>query len=213
LRNESVGKLEKACVFCYNYYMNYKNKKSKSNKKIFFTTITLLMLVLLAFVVYFQFFKDKDSNNSEELEAKTTSLAPTADENFSAGNDRPEQGLNSDKGEAIISDNQGSIDNIPSESNWIKSATGEITLYSPSENQLIKNGDVISGESELSSVSFRIIDDLSGLISTGELAVVDNKFSGSISFSTTASAGRLDIFGSKTDGAEFSNIEVGVRFK
>ena len=193
--------------------MNYKNKKSKSNKKSYILVAIVFLVILIILFWYFVITKDNKNNTSNDEEAKTTSLAPTADENFSTGNDRPEQGLNSDKGEAIISDNQGSIDNIPNESNWIKSATGEITLYSPSENQLIKNGDVISGESELSSVSFRIIDDLSGLISTGELAVVDNKFSGSISFSTTATVGRLDIFGTRSDGAEFSNIEAGVRFK
>ncbi len=193
--------------------MNYKNKKSKSNKKNFFLFFAIILIILLGLFWYLIFVKDNESSNEKNDSAKTSSLAPTADETFSAGNDRPEQGLNSDKGEAIISDNQGSIDNIPSESNWIKSTTGEITLYSPSQNQLIKNGDIISGESELSSVSFRIIDDLSGLISTGELAVVNNKFSGSISFSTTATVGRLDIFGTRNDGAEFSNIEVGVRFK
>ena len=193
--------------------MNYKNKKSKSNKKSYILVAVVFLVILIILFWYLVITKDNKNNTSNNEEAKTTSLAPTADENFSTGNDRPEQGLNSDKGEAIISDNQGSIDNIPNESNWIKSATGEITLYSPSENQLIKNGDVISGESELSSVSFRIIDDLSGLISTGELAVVDNKFSGTISFSTTATAGRLDIYGSRSDGVEFSNIEVRVRFK
>jgi len=192
--------------------MSYKNKKSKSNKKLFYFVIAVLLLVILAFVVYFQFFKDKNTNNSEDLNAKTTSIAPTAQENFTEGGDR-EVGEAQDRGEVVVTDNQGSIDNTPDESQWTSSSTGEITLYSPSKNQVLENDSLISGETTLSDVYFRIIDNVSGVISEGKLSVVSGKFSGKVSFSTTATEGRLDIYSTRSDGAEISNIEVPVLFK
>lgn len=192
--------------------MNYKNKKSKSNKKLLYIVVSVILLAILAFVVYFQFYKDKNSNNSEELDAKTTSLAPTAQENFTDGDDR-EVGEARDRGEAKVIDNQGSIDNTPDESSWTSSSTGEITLYSPSDNQRLENGSLISGETTLSDVYFRIIDNVSGVISEGKLSVVSGKFSGNVSFSTSATEGRLDVYSTRSDGAEFSNIEIPVLFR
>lgn len=180
--------------------------------------ILVIGIVVVLAVIFFVFNRSKQSNNTElgidqDANAKTTSTSPTAQEGYTDGNDRPIQETNREKGDAVISDNQGSISQIPEESSWTTSSTGQITLYSPSKNQLIKNGGSISGQSSLSAVSFRIIDDVSGEISTGQLSVVNGKFSGIISFSTTASEGRLDIFGTKSDGGEFSNVEVPVRFK
>jgi hypothetical protein len=191
-----------------NYKINQSNQK-KSNKKLYIGLVSALIILLI--IGYFVYGK----NNSPVVynEEKTTSTAETAQSDFTGGNERPVQEANKDKGDAIVSDNSGSISVVPDESNWTTSASKEITLYSPSQNQLIKNGDSISGESTLSVVSFRIIDDISGVIAMGELSVVNGKFSGDISFSTSAASGRLDIFGTRADGGEFSNIEVPVLFK
>jgi hypothetical protein len=43
--------------------------------------------------------------------------------------------------------------------------------------------------------------------------VVNGKFSGQITYTTNATAGRIDIFASRADGSEYSNIEIPVRFK
>lgn len=192
--------------------MNYKNKKSNTSKKTFYVVIAVILLAILLAVVYLQFYKDKNTINSEELDAKTTSLAPTAQENFTDGDDRV-VGEAQDRGEATVTDSQGDIDNIPDESLWTSSSTGEITLYSPSENQVLENDSLISGETTLDDVYFRIIDSVSGVISDGKLSVVSGKFSGKVNFSTAAAEGRLDIYSMRGDGSEFSNIEISVLFK
>ncbi len=193
-----------------NYKINQSNQK-KSQKKL----LIISLLVGLIIIVLVGFFAYQSSNDDTGLDsdAKTTSSAETAQSSFSDGNERPIQEANQDKGEAVITDNSGSIAEVPDESTWVSSSTGQITLYSPSENQLIINGNEISGESSLSSVNFRIIDDISGVISTGQISVVNGKFSGNMQFSTSASSGRLDIYATRDDGSEFSNIEVPVLFK
>jgi len=193
-----------------NYKINQSQQKNSYKRPLLVTTMVCIVAILAT--GYFIYDKDK-TNEAMDSNAKTTSTAETAQSDFSGGNDRPIQEADNEKGEAIISDNSGSISEIPNESNWTTSSSGEITLYAPSQNQLIENGYTISGKSTLPVISFRIIDDISGVISTGELSVVDGKYSGSISLSTSASGGRLDIFGTKEDGSEYSNIEVLVRFK
>jgi cytoskeletal protein RodZ len=202
--------------------MSYKNKNSKYKKSntsktrsklIKLTAVVVCLLFVSATVLYFADRSSKKENSYADSGAKTTSLAPSAQEDFTSGDERPVSESNPDKGEAYVTDSQGNVSNVTDQSQWTRSQSGEITVYSPTTNQLINNSDVLSGESSLPKVSFRIIDDVSGVISTGELSVVNGKFSGNLSFTTTASAGRVDIFGAREDGSEFSNVEVGVRFK
>lgn len=144
-------------------------------------------------------------------DAKTTSSAPTAQEDFTGGDERliPEN----KKNEGTVQDTGGTASNNVDDSLWTNSADNMITVYSPAKNALVTNGSVLSGESKLPKVYFRLIDDVSGVISRGSLNVVNGKFSGTFDFSTTGTNGRLDIFNSASDGVESSNVEIPVRFK
>lgn len=144
-------------------------------------------------------------------DAHTTSSVPSAQADFTGGNDR--QPASSDRNEGIVTDNDGQVSNTPPASQWTKSPDGQITVYSPAQNSILKKGDSLSGESRLQVVSFRLIDDVSGVIAQGSLSVVGGKFSGTFDFSTTATNGRLDVFYMSDDGVEKSNLEVAVRFK
>lgn len=190
--------------------MYKKNKKSLNINKKILLVVTLLLIVAIA--VYFFINRSNKSELKIVTDAKTTSLAPTAQEDFTDGDDRA-VGEAQERGEATVTDSQGDIDKTPDESQWNSSSTGEITLYSPYKNEILKNDSVISGETTLSDVYFRIIDNVSGVISEGKLSVVSGKFSGRVNFSSTATEGRLDIYSTRSDGAEFSNIEVPVLFK
>jgi hypothetical protein len=66
--------------------------------------------------------------------------------------------------------------------------------------------------SKLDLVQYRVIDSNSGVIATGNLKVVDGKFSGIVTYSSTATEGRIDIFAVKQDGTEYANVELPVRF-
>lgn len=145
--------------------------------------------------------------------AKTTSDAPSAQENFTGGEERePGNTLQENAGSGDVLDQNGFIDAGVDTSNPTTSATGEISVFTPEPNTIISDGAVLSGQSSLSKITYRLIDSASGVIASGELSVVEGKFSGIIKFTTAASKGRVDIFGTKDDLSEFSNIEIPVRF-
>lgn len=143
--------------------------------------------------------------------AKTTSTATTAQSDFTGGDVRNDS--SSSKNEGVATDNNGQITSVPSKDNWSTSASGNITLYEPSSNSLFTDGSVVSGASTLPVVSYRLIDDVSGMIANGTLKVVGGHFSGMIQFSSNGSQGRLDIFSATDDGVESDSIELPIRFK
>ena len=181
------------------------------NKKVIASIV--LILVLAAGTGVYAYMRNNDSDYVYGPdEARTTSEEPTAQPDFTDGTDREAgNSLNEFEGSGGITDSNGADSSDTSQP--IVSDTGEITVYLPHKNSLIKPGQEVSGTSKLSKVSYRIIDDLTGMIGTGELKVVDGKFSGKLQFDTGAKEGRLDIFGTKEDATEFSSVEIPVRFK
>lgn len=146
--------------------------------------------------------------------AQTTSRAPTAQGDYSGGSSSRQAGntLNENRGSGIVTDNKGVVNTPSSQSTWTVSTSGEITVYTPAKDAVLTSGSIISGGSTLSVVSFRLIDNITGQISTGKISVVSGKFSGTATFNTNAKIGQLDIFATKADGTEFSNISIPVRF-
>lgn len=182
--------------------------------------ISIISLLLLSAGVWYAFnvqkSRTKVANQATKDMVKTTSEQPSAQENYtSTENDDnkslPGNTLGENRGSATVQDDGGN--GSTETANPIVSATGELTVFSPGLNSLVKSGQSISGKTKLSKVNFRIIDSISGVIASGELTVVNGKFSGTTSYTTNAKEGRIDIFGTKTDGTEFSNIEIPVRFQ
>lgn len=194
-----------------------KYQKSRSKKKIFIILGVALVAVLVFGIlevsgktnILLSQSSDKDTNDRS---AKTTSKAPTAQEDFTEGNERepstPDRG-----GEGTVSDTGGNVSSPPPQNQWSTSPSGAITVYSPGRDTLITSGSTISGKATTPKVSFRLIDNVTGVIAQGELSVVNGNFSGTFNFSTTASTGRLDVFNTREDGVESNNVEVPIRFK
>lgn len=186
------------------------------NKKI--TIILIAVVSFIAVIVILEktkvtdFYTSKQSTPTEN--EKTTSKTQTAQNDFTGADARePGNTLNEQKGTGIVHDNNGQASKPVDTSNPTVSKTGEITLFSPRQNALVTNGTEINGASTLKKVSYRLIDDVSGVISMGELSVINGKYSGILDFRTSAQDGRLDIYGTRIDGSEFSNVEQQVRFK
>lgn len=176
----------------------------------FITVGVVLVLLIGAFLIYKR--GQQAANESNQYpSAQTTSTAPTAQSNFSGGNDRPIS--DSNKNEGTVTDNEGNVGETPSQDQWTTSNSGQITIYMPAKDSVIKDGDKITGVSSLSTVNFRLIDDATGVIAEGRLNVVNGKFAGTFDFSTTATEGRIDVYSTRADGTEFSNIEIPIRFK
>ncbi|NBX98005.1 hypothetical protein EBQ81_04035 [bacterium] len=194
------------------YNKNMKTSKKNSSRKKLIVLITFLAIGPAITGLYILKINDKNTKTSETT-AKTTSTVPSAQENFTSNSDRAAAPTPTDKGSGGIADTQGQ-DATPSDnSDWTVSESGEITVYKPQKNSLLTKGAVLSGESRLSVVNYRLIDDISGMISQGQLGVVNGKFSGTISFNTNATGGRLDVYGATDSGNEFSNVEIPIRFK
>lgn len=189
------------------------NKNSKKNKII----LVLLALVALGVVIVVLekthvinlYSKDSGATVSD----RTTSTTETAQEDFNDGDQRePGNSLSEDEGSGGVEDTNGSITPETDTSSPLVSETGEITVYAPKNNTPLTSGQILAGRSTLPKVSYRLIDSSTGMIAAGELNVVNGNFSGKINFVTGARDGRLDIFGTRADLSEFSNVEIPVRF-
>lgn len=193
-------------------FLSKRQKKSK-NKRMRVATAVLIVVIIAAaaWVAYSKWFTDpKDVENTV-----TTSEQPSAQADYNAGGDdnkeAPGNTLHEGGGSAGIAEGAGSGAENTGEP--IVSSTGEITVYAPAQNSVVKSGQVVSGASSLPTVSYRIIDNVSGVIASGQLNVVDGKFSGKLNFDTSATEGRLDIFATKADGTEYSNIAISLELR
>lgn len=145
-------------------------------------------------------------------EAKTTSTAPSAQDDFTNGGER-QVSTPADKSEGVVKDNNGSVGTVPNANQWTRSSDGKITVYSPEKSLLIASGFTLSGASSYQKVNFRLVDNASGVISQGSVNVLSGKFSGTFSFTSKGTEGRLDVFYANEDGVESSNVSVPVRYK
>lgn len=194
--------------------MTKHNPIKRNKKRLILLGVLVLLASLTAWLLIPNSSRDRFLNESAEEatdNAQTTSTTPTAQSDYTSGNDRPVS--NQDKNEGLVVDNHGNVGNVPSEDQWTSSNSGQITVYFPAQNALLADGDSLSGSSSLSEISFRLIDSVSGLIAQGQITVVNGKFSGTFDFNTSANEGRLDVFGVASDGTEFSEIEIPVRFR
>lgn len=192
-----------------------KRAPTKPKRRGLYIVCVVLIIVLLLFTILellniTNIFGNHRSNNLNS-DAQTTSSVPSAQSDFSDGGDRIVGDTTGNNDIGSISDNAGTPSS--NTSSPITSVTGEITLYLPIKNALVKSGQEVAGDSSLSAISYRIIDNTHGVIATGSLSVVNGKFSGNMNFDTDATEGRLDIFGTRSDGVEFSSIEVPIRFR
>ena len=193
-------------------YVN-KNRKNKNRKKLYIVAVISYILIASAASAGYFILKDR-ANKTVETDAKTTSEAPSAQENFSEGGERePGNGVFENKGSGRVEDLNGQENKATDPSTWTTSKSKEITVHSPSANSIISKGTIVSGTSSISVVNYRLIDSLSGVIAQGEISTVNGVFSGKLSFDTGATEGRLDIYGIRSDGQEYSNIEIPIRFR
>lgn len=193
----------------------HKNKHHNRKKaKIVLVALVVVAIVATVTINMILAGKNKPTHDAVVSNDQTTSTEPTAQADFSDGTERePGNTMHENRGFGGISDNNGDISGNIDTSSPLTSGSGEISIYAPGKDAAIQSGAILAGISSLSSVSYRLIDSVSGVISTGSLKVVDGRFSGTLDFSTSASEGRIDIFGARSDGTEFSNIEIPVRFR
>lgn len=184
------------------------------NKKII---IGILILLVIGIGLFFSEKSglinviDTPDKTATSSGVETTSKAPTAQSSFTDGDNR--QPLPTSSNEGTVTDNNGSIASIPPENEWTTSKDAKITVYSPAKDSVVESGDRVTGTSTLERVAFRLIDDVTGVIAEGTIGVRNGKFSGTLNYTTTAETGRLDIYTTRSDGAESSVVEIPISYR
>lgn len=193
-------------------------KKSKTPRLLVIVAVSLLLLTCI-FVALERFGITNFVNNPKSAtqktsdKAKTTSNQPSAQSNFTSDSASNTKKLASTiENEGTVADTNGTVISNTNASQYIKSNGGVIIVHEPLTNSQLKKGSQLVGESTADEVSFRLIDNITGVIAQGNLKVVSGKFSGTFDFSTTATEGRLDLFTATPDGVESNNIYIPVRF-
>lgn len=183
-----------------------------------------LVLVIVCGGIAFWVARNANKQNSlgqYDSSAKTTSDLPSAQEDFQATNtgdednakDRePGNSIREDQGSAGITDTNGNIPPSVDTSKPTTSQTGEITVYSPQQNQSVSREIIVAGTAKIKTVMYRISDDVTGVIETGSLSVINGKFSGTLKITTGAKVGQVSFFGVQSDDNEFSNVTIPLRF-
>ncbi|HET9174013.1 MAG TPA: hypothetical protein VFN56_01885 [Candidatus Saccharimonadales bacterium] len=181
-------------------------KNNPSRKK--FSLIVLFVLLLLAGAVSLYIIHTKSSAASKVPPAVVhgTPSKPVPHQS----NSTPSTAL--PQGGAIDTNGQQPA-NTPDSSHWMTSASGNITLQQPYNNQTIQSGAPISGLAKVSSVQFVLTDDTVGLIAQGSLNVVNGQFSGTLHFTAHASHGKIEVYSPNPEtGAEENIISAEVNF-
>lgn len=199
----------------------HKRYKETSNRKKVVGTLVFIAVCGTVFWLLQSYATQRDrTTDTDEGPAKSTSQEPAAQEDFNttevdphdtAKNREPGNSIREDQGSAGIIDTGGTTEPIAS-TKPSSSSTGEIIVFSPQPNQTVKGEITVTGESSLKSVMYRISDDVSGVLTTGPLNVVGGKFSGKLKISTGAKTGQVSFFGTKSDGNEFSNVTIPLKF-
>lgn len=175
-----------------------KQKNKRTNKKALLIVGILLALLLGAVGVYV--YQQRQVEEPESI---------VADPNFNDGTDRePGSSVERDGGVTPNPDDQTAPEGDP-----ITSESGNISVYEPQQNQVLKSGGRLYGTSKLDTIWYRLIDDKIGVVAQGSLAVTNGKFSGTFNFTSDGTEGRLDIFNMTEDGLETDNIEVNIKLR
>jgi hypothetical protein len=192
-----------------------KSLASRLNRK----WIAVLILVLIIAVVAAleltdttHFFHKSDA--ATKVVVKAGKPTPVPKNNVSRGVTTPakDPATPASTPEGGAKDTGGSAAVSTDPSKWIVSQSGNITVKQPIANATLRNGNVLSGSSKLDKVNFRLIDADVGVIAQGTLNVVNGNFSGTLSFTPHATAGRLDVFSTDSQGVELNEVQISVRF-
>jgi hypothetical protein len=187
-----------------------KNKKRMKYKRI----LILPILIVVAVGVFLAWRAYRPTSPSaavtkQPVTATTPKQPAPADE--TAKSDKQVAGP-STLTQGAATDTHGAAATNTDSSTWTVAASGNITVKSPAANATLSSGSVLSGSATLKQVEYRLIDDQVGVIAQGPLTVTNGNFSGTLSFTSKAKTGRLDVFGSAANGAETDEVQIPIKF-
>jgi len=168
------------------------------------STLILLLLVLIVAGGAYAWHR-----HTAKPVAKTTSKQSSAQSDFTGGG-KHESSANSGVTQGGATDNKGDKSAVQGETGT-SSASGAVSVVSPTQNGTLSSGDTIRGTATgASQVQYRLVDDNVGVVAQGALNVVDGTFSGTLQFEAHAKTGRLDVFTFNAQGQETNEVQLPV---
>ena len=140
--------------------------------------------------------------DSSDKKTDTPTSQPTGEKSLNTGS----------TGGGGATDTKGAAKPTTPSSQWTTSQTGYLTVKSPAANGKLKDGSTIVGSAKVAKVSYRLIDNVVGVLAQGELNVVDGNFSGTLHFQAKGTGGRLDVFSTNDQGVEYNEVQINVEF-
>ena len=197
-----------------------KPKKRINTKKTIITLLVIALLAVFGYVAYaytndmWPFTNSQSSENSPESEDKINesdndpslnSNKKDQDEALKEGNKI--QGNHETAGSGVTDNNGKGVKNT----GGVTSDSGNITLYTPTNNQEVSTGVSVTGKTNASNIHYRLSTS-SQQIALGELSVVNGKFSGDIVVNGVddGETGTFEVFSFNTKGQEVNNVRVKV---
>lgn len=189
------------------------NKNRNPNLKIILPTI---IVAILGLGTWYYFYAQSENmwpfvQSSKPSQDKTTgesSTLPSAVEGYVKNGGGSQD--NSNTQGSGVTDTGG--EGVTEQPTGVKSASGNITLYSPRVNQVITGQVSVSGAADVPEVFYRINDNVSGMIGSGRLTVHGGYFSGTLAVTTNADSGSFEVYSFNSQGQEINNISVAVKY-
>lgn len=168
--------------------------KKKSKKPIILVAIVLGLILVTGGAVYF--WKMREVNDPIAAKSPQSNVEEVA---------------------VGIQDNQtptpSPIQTPPGQTPAAETATA-IVITSPTAGQAVQAGVKLEGTApSVRTVNYRVQSDERGLVGQGELAVINNKFSGTLAGTGAAGSGFVEVFVIDTQGREQKHTKVEVSFQ
>lgn len=191
--------------------MKIKKKQQRRKKTLTLLSMSVVLMGVCIYGTYWyttsQSTTDTD-NSSLASSAKGDPIDPTVEERVKGGGGSG-QGQQSAPTGGVV-DTGGK--NVTSQSGGVSSQSGNITLYSPVPNQKVTGTIAVKGAAKTSVVYYRINDNVSGMIGSGQLLVNNGFFSGTLAANTTATKGSFEVYSFDSHGREIDNLSVELQY-
>jgi hypothetical protein len=151
-----------------------------------------------------------------KIVVKSGKPTPTPLSNVSGSSSPDSKTLTNNNGTSnsgASTDTGGTAVATTNQNQWVVSQSGNITLKQPIADSTLQNGATITGSAtNISQVSFRLIDNKVGVIDQGTLNVTNGNFSGILYFKPQATSGQLDVFSTDSNAVEINEIQESINF-
>jgi hypothetical protein len=169
-------------------------------------------VVLLALLTGWFITHKSSTPNNKKIVTVGTAVPSRAAKDTNAPVDKSPTQSAGHRNIGTATDSNGQAKTTTDSNQWVSSASGVVTVKQPLANASLRDGDILSGSAKADKVHYRLSDNEVGVISQGDLNVVDGNFSGTLHFSSKGTGGRLSVFTTDAMGVEYNEVQINLSF-